>query len=231
MVANVARALLGRVAVAVLVVSGMIAAMPAIAGVGGSVIPSFPTPIKVGDIKTATITITNRSTTPNNTETVNVSAIFMTPSCQATDGFNCLTPDKNVFQFGSTATGKAGTSCASVVFTIGPPNAGTGEFELIPQTPVALGPADGSGPLTNQCIININFQVLRTPLDSTPPNPPLTTESLAHATLQGSVSGNLGAASGGAQTVVAGVSDLVISKTDGQMKMETTAEATSVTIK
>src|SRR3954470_13269967 len=90
-------------AVAGLIVGWMWAALPALAGVGGSVIPSFPTPIKVGDIKTATITVTNRSTTPNNTETVNVSAIFLTPSCQATDGFNCLTPDKNVFQFGSTA--------------------------------------------------------------------------------------------------------------------------------
>src|SRR3954471_10422138 len=145
MVFKAVGAFVGRLTFAIGVLAGMAMTLPAIAGVGGSVIPSFPTPIKVGDIKTATITITNRATAPNNTETVNVSAIFLTPSCQATDGFNCLTPDLNVFQFGATATGKFGTSCASVVFTIGPPNAGTGEFELIPQSPVVLGPANNSG--------------------------------------------------------------------------------------
>src|SRR6188768_3853961 len=103
------RSVAGRLAIAAAFVGSMLAALPALAGVGGSVIPSFPTPIKVGDIKTATITITNRATAPNNTETVNVSAIFLTPSCQASDGFTCQSFDRNVFQFGSTATGKAGT--------------------------------------------------------------------------------------------------------------------------
>jgi hypothetical protein len=76
-------------------------AMPAVAGIGGSVVPSFPTPIHVGDLKTAAIRITNRATGTNAAENMIVSGIFITPSCAAVagTGVSCATPDLGVFQF------------------------------------------------------------------------------------------------------------------------------------
>ncbi len=174
---------------------------PVEAGLGGSVVPSFPTPAVVGDIKTATITITNHATTPNTGENVNVSGIFLTPSCAKSDGFSCITPDPGVFQF-ATAIGKVGTACASIVFSQGAPNATTGEFELVPSQSVTLGPASGAGPLPSKCVISVNYRIVKAPQDSTPPNLPLTTESLAHATLQGASSLAGGMASGVTLTAI-----------------------------
>src|SRR6188508_1427580 len=91
-------------------VFALLAATSAIAGLGGSVVPSFPSPLNVGDIKTATISITNRATSPNDTENVNVTGILFTPSCAASNGYTCSTPDTGVFQF-ATVVGRVGSSC------------------------------------------------------------------------------------------------------------------------
>src|SRR5207248_980700 len=121
-----------------------------------------------------------------------VSNIFFTPSCQhSNNGVSCSSPDLDVFQY-STVSGEVGSACEGIVFTKGVPNAVTGEFQLNPQAAtVILGPANGAGPKPKVCIINLNFKVLRAPLDSSPPNPPFTTDSLGHATLTGTVSNNL----------------------------------------
>ena len=179
----------------------LVAATPAFAGLGGSVVPSFPSPVNVGDIKTATITITNRATTPNDTEIVNVSGIYFTPSCAASNGLSCSTPDPGVFQF-ATVIGKVGSSCANTVFAMGAPNASSGEFQLIPASPVVLGPSNGSGPLPKACVISINFKVLRAPVDSSPSDSAVTTNSLARASLQGASSGSPGSAAGGSMTTI-----------------------------
>jgi hypothetical protein len=192
-----------RAWVATLLAASTLAAVPAYAGMGGSVVPAFPTPLNVGDIKTASITITNRSTRPNDTENVNVSRIMFTPSCGRSDGFSCSIPDPGVFKFG-TVIGRSGTSCAGTVFSLGPVNPDTGEFELIAPSskPVVLGPANDSGPLPKQCIISINFQLVREPIDSTPGDAQPTTDSLARASLQGAGTSNSGSASGGSTSVV-----------------------------
>ncbi len=179
----------------------LLGATSATAGVGGSVIPGFPATLNVGQTLSSTVTITNNSTSPNQTENVNVSGIFFTPSCASDDGFTCFTPDPGVYQFG-TAIGKAGSSCAGTVFTVGPPNAGTGEVQLIPNKQVVLGPSSGAGPLSKQCVITIGMKVLRLPQDSTPPGAPITTDALARASMQGASSGNSGAASGGSQSII-----------------------------
>jgi uncharacterized repeat protein (TIGR01451 family) len=182
----------------------LLAVTPAFAGLGASVVPSFPTPEDVGDIKTATVTIKNNSTTPNNTENVDVSGIHVTPSCAASDGFACQTVDPGVFQF-SALVGKTGTSCQGVTFTAINVDPGTGEFELSPNKAWVLGPSDGSGalPFFNKiCVIQLNYKVLRAPIDSSPPNPPLTTDSLANASLVGETTGNTGQAAGGSQATI-----------------------------
>ena len=180
-------------------------AMPALAGLGGSVVPSFPTPIHVGDLKTASIRITNSATGTNAAENVIASRIFITPSCAAVanTGVSCATPDLGVFQF-STVFGSVGSSCENMIFTIGQPNGATGEFELIPHVgqTVVLGPANGSGPLPTYCEISINFKVLRLPVDSTPADVAMTTDNLARATLRGATTGFSGSAFGGGRVLV-----------------------------
>src|SRR5438067_13594016 len=96
--------------------SGLLfAAAPAFAGIAGSVIPSYPTPIKVGDSKTATITITNASTGTQASEKVKVTQIFFTPSCQHSDnGVSCSSPDLDVFQY-STVPGEVGSAGEGIV--------------------------------------------------------------------------------------------------------------------
>src|SRR4051812_4287339 len=83
----------GRALRGAMLLGALAGATPALAGIGGSAVPSFPTPMTVGDIKTATIVITNNATTPNRAENVNVTGIFFTPSCASSDGFTCFTPD------------------------------------------------------------------------------------------------------------------------------------------
>jgi PKD repeat protein len=181
----------------------VVAATPAFAGLGGSVVPSYPTPISVGDTKTATITLTNNATASNATENMRVSGIFFTPSCAASNGFSCTVPDVGVFQF-ATVVGDTGSSCENTLFTIGQANPNTGEFQLIPpaNNPVLLGPSSGGGPLPSECVIVINFKVLRAPQDSTPNTPQVTTVSLARATLVGATSGYTGNAAGASTIVV-----------------------------
>jgi hypothetical protein len=213
-------------AIAFVICLGLVSAAPAFAGVGASVVPTFPTPMNVGDIKTATITMTNHATAANNTENVNVSGIFFTPSCASSDGFTCFTPDPGVFQF-ATAIGKVGSSCASTVFTLAPPDPGTGEIALIPPVskPVVLGPANAAGPLPKQCVITINYKVLKAPQDSTPPNPPITTDSLVRASIQGASSGSGASASGGSTTPITvptlPIVDLSITTTNGVVSVST----------
>jgi uncharacterized repeat protein (TIGR01451 family) len=193
----------------------------ATAGLGGSVVPSFPTPENVGDIKTATITIKNNSTTPNNAENVIVSGIVFTPSCAASDGFTCTTPDPGVFQFAS-IVGKTGTSCQGVTFTAINADPGTGAIELSPTKPFVLGPADGSGTppyFSRTCVIQLNYQVLRAPVDSTPPVPPLTTDGLAHGTLLGATTGNAGAAAG-VSTATITAPEVTITKSPKGLKID-----------
>ena len=187
----------------------LIFATSAFAGIGGSVVPSFPPNLNVGDIKTGSITITNSATAPNNTEVVNVLGIVVTPSCAVDDGFTCSTAGPAVFQFAS-VLGKFGSSCAGIPFTI-VPTQNAGEFALVPpgNTAVALGPSNNSGPLPRQCVIQLNFQVLRAPPGSPPP-PTRTTDSLANATLQSATNSGF---AGGLTTTPVTAPSLSISNT------------------
>ena len=65
--ARVSGGFCSKLAVAGAFLASMLVGLPAFAGIGGSVVPSFPTPIKVGDNKTAVIVITNSSTDSDST--------------------------------------------------------------------------------------------------------------------------------------------------------------------
>ena len=178
------------------------AAVPAFAGVGGSGIPNFPPGVKnVGDTFTASLVVTNESRPPSSDEhPIDVTSIFLVPSC-ASGGFPCSSPDKGVFSvaalFGPPTNANPAidgpNACAGMTFLPSAPEGLTGRIELIaqpPGTPVTLGPANGPTATTaKKCTVNFTVTVQKKPaFDSTPPNPPLTTNVLAFAFLTDLVS-------------------------------------------
>ena len=87
----------------------------------------------------------------------------MAPSCGASaNGIQtCPTPDPGVFDISPTGTGKAGTQCAGVSFTISAPDA-SGVVTLTPSAPVVLGPP-GSPNGGDRCEVAYTLSVLKLP--------------------------------------------------------------------
>jgi hypothetical protein len=145
-------------------------AQPAKAGIGFSVVPTFPSVVTVGQAGVpAALTITNNSTFPNDANPIRLqpvtaapNAITLVPSCGSTipAGLgDCSVPDPGVFNLSPTGTGEAGTACAGTLFTITPVDA-TGKVAFTPVAPVVLQPP-GSG--ADTCRINFTIDVLRVP--------------------------------------------------------------------
>ncbi len=60
----------------------VLAVTPAVAGIGGSDVPTWPVSATVGDIINVSITIMNASTTPNDTENVDRRQLLGEPVLQ-----------------------------------------------------------------------------------------------------------------------------------------------------
>src|SRR4051812_12138629 len=104
----------------------LLAGGSAFAGVGGSVVPTFPLgPLNVGATFQAALILTNDSDQNNAGDIISVTP-FLTPSCGSGTGV-CAVNDLNIFQLPATATGASLSSCDGVTFTVGAPNATTGE--------------------------------------------------------------------------------------------------------
>src|SRR5689334_551296 len=74
-----------------------LAATTAHAGLSGSITPTYPSPLNVGDTGiTVTLTVTNFSNGGNATHDVGVTGIFHTPSCGTVLG-GCAAVDNGVF--------------------------------------------------------------------------------------------------------------------------------------
>jgi hypothetical protein len=100
---------------------GIVAATPAFAGLGGSVVPSYPTPISVGRFEDRT-TITLTNTTPplsNAIEThAGASRIFFTPSVRGkTMVLRARSLDVGVFPYRNRAVGDPGYRAKTPCFT------------------------------------------------------------------------------------------------------------------
>ena len=96
-----------------------------------SITPNFPAAVSVFDQAVATsLRLQNTSNGANVADSLRVDSIFFTPSCgQQVAQFTCPagSEDPGVFQPSATASGRAGTACAGVTFTISlvdPPAAG-----------------------------------------------------------------------------------------------------------
>lgn len=150
------KTMVGPVAVTMLLM-----ATPALAGVGGSVAPTYPMgPLHVGDTVPAALTITNSSNGANAGDRVSVSSIHHLPSCGAAEE-SCTVADPGVFEV-SDGTGAPGTACEGVDFKASTVNAASGEVSFAASRAWTLGPANKSaGP--SSCTINFMVTVVKSP--------------------------------------------------------------------
>ena len=190
-VRRVACALVG----VLLIVATLIQASPAAAVAVLSTVPDFPATVTVGQTTVpASLTITNFSTPPQDSEVVFLSEIRLVPSCGSptTAATNCPTADVDpgVFTLSATGIGRAGTACAGMTFNTSLIDSAQGKYEFTPVgSPVVLG-TPASGAASASCAIDFTFTVARAPaVDAQPASPGLQTTQVASAT---GTSGNTG---------------------------------------
>jgi hypothetical protein len=140
------------------------------AGVGGSDVPTVPSPVIVGQTGVDfSFTITNQSTNPNDVNKIEVKRLLFTTACGSNINPTAHCPaavtETNVIVIppGSEGTGEANTACALITFTITPTGfpseylfepKGGGTFELGPSTP-------GGDPAT--CKVNFKVNIVNPP--------------------------------------------------------------------
>lgn len=174
------------------------------AGVAIAVEPQFPSTVAVGDTHQGALRLQNSSTSPNQSESVMVTSIKMTPSC-GTQPFGpaCSAGalDPGIFQYGATAIGRQGFAAAGIVFNITVIDASTGEVQFTPTSPFSLGPSNSQFGLA---FIDFTFSVLKVPTrDASPGQPGIQTAQIGAASGQGTSTGTTGGGSGfGLTTVV-----------------------------
>ena len=199
---------LQRAAVVGTVLSAFLVNSPAFAGVGVGVAPTYPAFVIVGDTNVpVSLTMTNTSTAPENTGTLSLSLIRHTPAC-GNDNTPCPAgfEDPGVFLIkgplsGNKASGHTGTACAGMTFTIGTPNATTGEVEFLPDSPpVVLQPPGTLG--TDHCTIDFLVDVLALPTHNAGPGPSVQTDQDGRVTGTASVNSVTGTGTGSGVTTV-----------------------------
>ena len=164
------------------IVAGVAVAPPAFAGVGIGIAPTYPALIEVGQTNVpVSLKITNTSNSTEAGGTLTVTKILHTPSC-GVDTAPCPSgkEDKGVFLVHGPATGHSGTACDGKTFSIGSPDATTGEVEFVPSGGnVVLQPPGTPG---DSCTIDFFVDMLRVPAIDASPNPGLQTAQLARVT-------------------------------------------------
>jgi len=172
------------------------------AKVGGSATPTWPATVAVGATFNASVLILNVSPPPDDTHSIVLTALFVTPACADNVSPICLLPnvDPGTFDVLS-AVGDASTApCNAVTFTVSAPVPPSGEVQLTPNTMITLGPANE--PEANRsCRVNLTLRAKRLP--SNPAGGVAgRTDPLARVALQDATSGVNGSASASAQITV-----------------------------
>jgi LPXTG-motif cell wall-anchored protein len=155
----------------------------AVAGMGASATPTFPTSVLVGDSGIpATIQVENKNTPPNTSSTVcnagdglpcpvGEPGITLIPSCGelGLDSKCTLTgADPGVFQLSATAIGMPGSECAGMAFDVSLVDVVFGEYRFTPENGAHVQLA-GPGSV---CKIGFTFNVLKVPtIDQDPATP------------------------------------------------------------
>jgi hypothetical protein len=154
------------------------------AGIGGSDVPTVPSPVIVGQTGVDfSFTITNQSTNPNDVHNVEIKRFFFTTACGSNVNPTAHCPAAStetnviVIPSGNTGTGEAGTACAGKTFTI----TSTGfpsEYLFTPNATVILGPSNPDGPLAS-CKVNFKVNILAAPVHDSSPSAGKQTSQLA----------------------------------------------------
>jgi len=145
----------------------------------------LPATAVVGVTFSATMTLRNQSTPPNDTESVRVPSLFITPSCASAISPICLPLDRDpgVFDIQSAEGDPGSTTCAGIAFSIGIQDPATGEVQLIPRQTITLGPS--IGPLgARTCQIDLLLVARKLPANPVDPSSG-TTIALGRAVLEG----------------------------------------------
>ena len=159
------------------------------AGVGGSVVPTVShngEEVQVGESYDWSFTITNTSTSPNDTHRVKVLAndggIFFTTACGVPDPSGKCPDDQrespDTITINSlSATGHTGTACEGINFTVSPtgiPN----EYRFEPTSDIFLDPSSVGG-LKARCQVDFTVTINANPVHDSSPRPGLQTSQLA----------------------------------------------------
>jgi hypothetical protein len=88
-----------------------------------------------------------------------LTSLFVTPACADSASQLCLAGNRDPGVFDVlTAVGNAGTTpCAGVTFTIGVPDAASGEVQLTPGSTITLGPSNGVDPGPKTCQVDMTL--------------------------------------------------------------------------
>jgi hypothetical protein len=164
---HVRPAIQGLVGLVVAIVSFLVAVPSAVAGVGLSITPTFPTRVTVGQIGIpASIQVVNGSTPAASSGNLTINRLNLVPSCRNTrfvgnGDCRAAAADRGVFRLSATGTGEAATACADQIFTIKPLDVATGQVAFIPVGgPIVLTP-----PATpnSVCRVDFTFNVVKAP--------------------------------------------------------------------
>ena len=160
-------------------------AAPAWGGVGLGATTTYPLVVQVGQTNRAVaLSITNTSTP---TQSITLTSIKHTPSCgTSTTPCPAGSADPGVFLVKGPATGRAGSACDGIAFTIGSPDVTTGEVSFTPGSSVVL-PSSGSN-----CTIDFFVDVLQLPSKNAGAGPIIQTASLLRAAGSAGASGTGG---------------------------------------
>lgn len=167
------------------VIASCLIALPARGGVGLGATATYPPLVQVDQTNLAvSISITNISS-PSASTTLN--SIKHTPSCgESTAPCPPGSADPGVFTVKGPASGRTGTACTGISFTLGSPNPTTGEVQFIPASAVTL-PADGSA-----CTIDFFVDVLKVPTKNASAGPTIQTAPVVRAAGSSGASGTGG---------------------------------------
>src|SRR5262249_18011607 len=140
---------------------------PAQGGIGLAIVLDLPAEVRVGDSNVdATLTLTNMNTDGDALSANLVFDISVTPSCgeRALAG-SCPTggEDPAVFAIDPVATGRQGTACDGVVFSVAERSAASGEVIFnAPQGFIVLGSRNDALD-ARQCVIDFSFSLAAPP--------------------------------------------------------------------
>ncbi len=173
-----------------------VSAGQAMAGVGGSDVPTVPGHVDLGETGVPfSFTIKNLSTNPNDVNNVQAldGFIFFTTTCGFSGSPALACPvgaqeAPNTIEISPlTATGQAGTACAGITFTVSQ-TANPNEYLFTPSAPMILGPSSTGG-LAATCKVNFTVKVNSLPTHDSSGSAGLQTSQLARI---GSASGDGG---------------------------------------